>query len=118
MLTMLNLIPLVSALSLLSLSLVGCDEKTPTSPAAKDESAAHEEEPQVTAPQRVEVAKTGTKFEPPVKPEVIPDGAWMCDMGTVHFASLEKGEGKCPTCGMALKQKGAAGHDGHDHGKH
>ena len=77
----------------------------------------------------VEVSKEGTKFDPPVKPEQIPAGAWYCDMGTVEYARMEKGDGKCPTCGMFLKEKkadgGAAapeakkddhGHD-HDHGE-
>jgi len=74
----------------------------------------------------VTVTAEGSTFDPAVKPEQIPIGAWYCDMGTVEFARLEKGDGKCPNCGMMLKEKlaeGAAapaaddGH-GHDHGDH
>ena len=45
-------------------------------------------------------------------------------MGTVEYARLDKGDGKCPVCGMMLKQKPggaeapaapAAGHEGHAH---
>jgi glucose/arabinose dehydrogenase len=74
----------------------------------------------------VKVAKGGTEFDPPVKMKQIPDGAWVCDMGTVHYARLEKGDGKCPLCKMDLTQKraeeksaGAGGsggeHDSHEH---
>ncbi len=56
----------------------------------------------------VEVAKDGTRFDPPVPKEKIPNDAWACVMkGTVHYASMEKGEGKCPTCGMNLAQHAA-----------
>ena len=60
---------------------------------------------QLAGPKTVEVGKTGSKFDPPVDKSQIPDGAWMCDMGTVHYASLEKGAGKCPICTMPLVQK-------------
>lgn len=72
----------------------------------------------------VEVPKEGKEFNPPVKPEQIPAGAFYCDMGTVEYARLDKGDGKCPVCGMMLKQKPgnaeapaapAAGHDGQGH---
>lgn len=70
----------------------------------------------------IEVPAAGQKFDPPVKPEQIPAGAWYCDMGTVEWAAMEKPEdGKCPVCGMMLKQKpggadeGAAAGDGHGH---
>ena len=69
----------------------------------------------------IEVPAAGQKFDPPVKAEQIPAGAWYCDMGTVEWAAMEKpDDGKCPVCGMMLKQKpgaakeGAAG-DGHGH---
>jgi len=67
----------------------------------------------------VEVSKEGTKFDPPVKAAQIPEGAWMCDMGTVHYARMDKGDGKCALCSMDLVQKGADGQgtDGHDHGE-
>ena len=55
----------------------------------------------------VVVTKAGTKLDPAVPMARIPDGAWICDMGTVHFAKSEKGEGTCDLCGMPLVQKGA-----------
>ncbi|TNE87260.1 MAG: hypothetical protein EP330_18735 [Deltaproteobacteria bacterium] len=45
----------------------------------------------------------GQRYDPAVAPTEVPDGAWMCDMGTVHFASPHAGE--CPVCGMALVHK-------------
>ncbi|MBW2465005.1 MAG: hypothetical protein JRH11_25375, partial [Deltaproteobacteria bacterium] len=45
-----------------------------------------------------------TRFDPPVEPSKIPDGAWACVMGTVHYASLDQGDGNCPICGMELVQ--------------
>jgi hypothetical protein len=76
---------------------------------------------------QVEVPKEGKKFDPVVEAEQMPAGAWYCDMGTVHYASMDKGDGSCPECGMKLKQKAggdeAAGekaaevdpHAGHNH---
>lgn len=53
----------------------------------------------------VEVADDGTKFDPPVAKDRMPDGSWACIMGgTVHYASMKKGKGECPLCGMDLKQ--------------
>ena len=68
-------------------------------------------------------AKAGApngKIDPPVKPDAVPDGYWYCDMGTVHFARADKGDGKCGLCGMDLKQKtaGAKAGEAHDHGEH
>lgn len=68
----------------------------------------------------------GKKYDPPVAASKIPIGAWYCAMDTVHFARGEKGDGKCPICGMDLKEKTAAddkdehkhehGDDSHKHG--
>lgn len=89
-------------------------------PAAEDEAAPAEGDPKVV------VAAAGTSFDPPVEKSQIPEGAYICDMGTVHFARMEKGDGKCPECGMMLKMHGTPkaadapaedGH-GHDHGDH
>ncbi|HIB66962.1 MAG TPA: hypothetical protein EYO33_18070 [Phycisphaerales bacterium] len=56
---------------------------------------------------KVTVAADGSKFDPPVPVEKIPNGAWACVMdGKVHYASAEKGEGKCVTCGMNLVEVG------------
>ncbi len=62
----------------------------------------------------------GGKLDPPVAKARIPAGAWFCDMGTVHFARSEKGDGTCPLCHMALVQQGAAlaGDHGGDHAGH
>ena len=50
----------------------------------------------------VEVSAEGTEFDPPVEKSQIPTGAWICDMGTVHYARTDDtGEG-CPLCGMRL----------------
>lgn len=58
--------------------------------------------PEPTGP--VEVSATGTNFDPPVAKDRIPEGAWFCDMGTVHYARMEEGDGRCPRCGMRLVQ--------------
>lgn len=58
------------------------------------------------APGTIQVARDGTKFDPAVQTGQIPKGAWMCEMGgTVHYAAMERGDGKCPICGMALQHK-------------
>ncbi|TDP63646.1 hypothetical protein [Bradymonas sediminis] len=107
----------------LSLSLVtfGCDKKEAEEPAtteaavenvdeAKPEAQGAEkaEAPAEKAPEKlakVELTATGTKFDPPIKVEQLPAGAWYCDMGTVHWASLENPkDGRCPECNMKLKQ--------------
>ncbi len=55
---------------------------------------------------KVTVTAEGTKFDPPVSKDKLPPGAWVCDMGTVHFARSEKGDGKCGVCGMNLTRVG------------
>ncbi len=50
----------------------------------------------------------GTRHDPPVEPEQLPEGTWYCDMGTVHYSCPDKGDGKCPVCHMKLKQKDAS----------
>jgi hypothetical protein len=62
-------------------------------------------------PAMVDVSAEGTQFDPPVTPEQIPPGAWYCPMDTVHYASLQQGDGSCPVCGMTLLQRGAG--EGH-----
>ena len=57
---------------------------------------------------QVTVTAAGGKIAPPARKSDIPDGAWICDMGTVHYARAEKGDGKCPLCGMNLVQHKAA----------
>lgn len=55
----------------------------------------------------ITVSAEGAKIDPPVEVSQIPAGAWYCDMGTVHFARMDKGDSKCPLCHMMLKQKAA-----------
>mgnify|MGYP006304976241 FL=1 len=58
----------------------------------------------------VALTAEGKEFDPAVEKSRIPDGAWICDMGTVHWAASEKPEdGKCPICGMQLKKHAKAG---------
>ena len=56
----------------------------------------------------VALTPAGVKLEPPVVAARIPAGAWYCDMGKVHYARTEKGDGTCPLCKMQLTQKGPA----------
>ena len=50
----------------------------------------------------VEVAESGSTYDPPVAKSQVPAGAWICDMGTVHYAATEAGS--CPLCGMRLTE--------------
>ena len=124
---------------LVALLMVGCEKpaEQPQEPAATATQAEAVVAAPTEAPEKapesgaslVTVTAEGTTFDPPVKAEQIPAGAWYCDMGTVEYASLEKGDGKCPKCGMMLKQKAGGDkpaeggdhghdHDGHDHDGH
>jgi glucose/arabinose dehydrogenase len=98
-------------------------------PAAAAMPAAPAAEKAPEAAGKVEVAAAGTNFDPPVQKAQIPDGAYYCDMGTVHFARMDKGDETCPRCKMKLHFMGGAapkaeggeapaptGHEGHDHG--
>jgi hypothetical protein len=51
------------------------------------------------------ISADGQRFDPATVKSEIPSGAWMCDMGTVHYAAGEPKDGKCPVCGMKLVQK-------------
>lgn len=93
----------------LAVAILGCSgEKTPAAQSSASP-VAQQASPAVTpSGDKVEVKAEGTKFDPPVAKEKIPDEAWACVMrGTVHYASLDKGTGKCPTCKMKLKQHAA-----------
>ena len=108
----------IALILVLAAGFVGCDKpaeqpqpEEPTTapePATPDEPVAEKPAEGAT----VEVAAAGTKFDPPVKPQQLPDGAYFCDMGTVHYAQTDPGE-KCPVCGMALKQYKTADYAGH-----
>lgn len=78
--------------------------KTAAAPAKTETKPAPEAKPAPKAPvKKVVVPKEGKKFDPPVEKAAIPDGAYICDMGTVHYARLDKGDGRCPLCHMHLK---------------
>jgi len=48
----------------------------------------------------------GEQFSPPLaNTSALPSGTWYCDMGTVHWAQGEQGNGICPVCGMDLVKK-------------
>ncbi len=88
----------ITALALLLSALaLGCD----SAPATKAPPAAPAQEATGLTPE-------GKTFDPPVKRSAIPDGAWYCDMGTVHYARSEKGDNTCPLCKMKLTEKKAA----------
>lgn len=53
----------------------------------------------------VTVAAEGTRFEPAVRVDQVPAGAWYCEMGTVHYARMTEGDATCGICGMKLKHK-------------
>lgn len=128
-------------LFLLAAGIAACDKPAEQGEAPKaDEPAAKTAGAPATAAQaepeapaaKVEVSAEGQKFDPAIKPEQLPDGAWYCDMGTVHWAAMNNpADGKCPECGMALKQYASADHaaqkekaveakpddHGHEHGE-
>ncbi len=87
------------------------EEEATEAAEAEEKEAPAEEEEGAEEMEKVELAAAGAKFDPAIKPEQLPDGAWYCDMGTVHWAAAEKPEdGKCPECGMALKEYSAGAH--------
>jgi glucose/arabinose dehydrogenase len=83
---------------------------------AKDEGAS--KTPAKPASGKAEVTKEGSKFDPPIAKAEVPEGAYYCDMGTVHYARMEEGDGKCPLCGMALVHEQPGAEDGGDHAGH
>lgn len=98
---------LVLALSIAALTLGACcPEPNPGAKAKGTESAAPA--PATLAVVALEagamVAPTaaGQKLDPAVSKAQIPAGAWFCDMGTVHFARADRGDGTCPVCHMKL----------------
>lgn len=86
---------------------LGCGQQAAPPPAdtAVDEAVQAPTAVEPVTLEIVEVAPEGTKFDPPVEVAQIPVGAWYCDMGTVHYARMDQGDGKCPICGMNLVQK-------------
>jgi|SRR5690554_2847778 len=86
---------------------------------ALNASAASAEEPAQKSASKdtIKVTKEGAEIDPKVDKSKLPDGAWYCDMGGVHYARMDKGDGKCALCGMKLQHKGEgeAGHKHHGH---
>lgn len=117
---------LLGGICLLGLSaslMIGCEEKethvgmapeepVATSPETTTEDGKPAEQEAVAAGDKIEVTAEGGKIDPPVAKDKIPVGAYFCDMGTVHYARMDKGDGKCPECGMMLKQMTADGSQG------
>jgi hypothetical protein len=117
--------------ALMLVGALGCDssktdteaapaEATTAEPAsetpARDEGAS--KTPAEPASGKAEVTKEGSKFDPPIAKDQVPEGAYYCDMGTVHYARMEEGDGKCPLCGMALVHEQPGAEDGGDHAGH
>ncbi len=98
------------SLGFLSLGLVACDDDSTQSEESEAEVTESSEAAEEQDLPMVEVADDGTEFDPPVEKEQIPDGAWICDMRTVHYAQMEEGDAKCPLCNMDLVP-----HGDHDH---
>lgn len=104
-----------------SLLLVGCGESAATpaeapsaepAPATEPAPAPEPNVPAAAGEGMATVAPGGSRFDPPIAATRVPEGAWFCDMGTVHYAAREAGA--CAVCGMTLVQRTAPGH-GHDH---
>jgi cytoskeletal protein RodZ len=126
---------LITIITLVCIALIGCEsKKTDATDTSTNETAAaattektNETAAATTTAEKVskgnfiEVTREGAKIDPPVAVDKIPDGAYYCDMGTVHYARMEKGDSKCALCGMMLKHKGSdekgadGGHEGHEH---
>jgi len=91
--------PLIAMVPLLLLT-AGCNN-----PPAKHDSAGSATTSPASAAAPVQIPVDGKKFDPPVRPEQLPSGAWYCDMGTVHWAQMKEGDKTCPVCKMNLVQK-------------
>ena len=76
----------------LAIALFACGETLTLDPTTPDAASA-----------ALALPTEGRSYEPAIDPSEVPDGAWMCDMGTVHYAAPH--EGDCAVCGMALVRK-------------
>ena len=112
----------VGSICLVALSvglLAGCEEKQtlvnveePVATSPDTTGAPAKQDEAVATGDKIEVSAQGAKIDPPVAKDKIPVGAYFCDMGTVYYARMDKGDGKCPECGMMLKQMTADGAQG------
>jgi len=95
------------SLAVLAAALLVACSTTPSAPDTSKADAAKQqaEAPAQTAFGTVEVPRDGKQFQPAVHKDQIPEGAWFCDMGDVHYARMTKGDGSCPVCGMELSEK-------------
>ncbi len=84
------------AIALAMVSATGCKEQV------KQQAAGGEAVAAAAPAGKVTVSAEGTKFDPPVQKSQVPDGSWICDMGMVHYARSQKGDGICPLCSMKL----------------
>lgn len=129
MLTMKRLLVLALT-ALLSISVIACEDDADEADGDEAETEAQQEDDEGAEAddegaeadddaeaqlEKVEVAADGTEFDPPVEKEQIPEGAWICDMGTVHYAQKEEGDATCPLCNMDLVAHGEADDDSHAH---
>jgi hypothetical protein len=100
---------LVTTVLALSTASLGCKKKENVPDAGAAAAAPKAQAPAARAPAAplpmVQVAADGTTFKPPVQVSQIPAGAFYCHMGTVEYARMTPGDGKCPVCGMKLKKK-------------
>jgi len=107
-------VTMACVLGVLAMVAAGCGGGTEQAPPAGEvQVSAPVAEPEPVAEETavlpmVEVSAEGSEFEPPVEVSQLPDGVWYCDMGTVHYARAEEGDGTCGKCGMKLVQKVAA----------
>lgn len=116
-------------LVILLVFVVACDQKPAEQPKSEEPAAGEK------APAESGESDIPGKVDPPIPVAEVAAGKWYCDMGTAHYISDEKGDGKCPVCNMLLKQKPAGdapaagdkpadghnhdhGEGGHDHGDH
>lgn len=100
-------IVLVTLLSLAFLA-AGCSQAPSADAPDKTTKASPATKTSTPSADLLEITKEGSKFDPPVSAKKIPHEAWACVMnGTVHYASMDKGDGKCPTCKMKLVQHAA-----------
>ncbi len=123
-----NFLPLLFPSLLLCIA-CNCDkhsEKEAKNPAPATQKSAQKqiapkvaEKPAAPKVDKIKVSPEGAKIDPPVSKEKIPEGAYYCDMGSVHYARMQKGDNTCPLCKMALKQMGTHSevdaHKGHNH---
>jgi hypothetical protein len=87
----------------LALVIFGCSK-----PASTEKEVAQVAATATPSAEKVAVSAEGTKFDPAVPVAQIPDEAWACVMGgTVHYAAMDKGTGKCAICKMNLVQHAA-----------